>query len=103
MKVLILVITVIFIKTEAWIGVIEFSGNYTSHCYAEQYNIGSMEENETRRIQGLCAEAVCQKDRSIKLTGCAPMMVKPPCYMVDGNISKPFPTCCYEIRCDKSS
>jgi hypothetical protein len=91
-----------FLQVQGWIRVTEFNfnKNYTSHCFGEEHDIGPMEKLEVKRIKGMCAISLCREDRSLKLTGCAPVHILPPCYIVQGNMSKPFPQCCYEKKCD---
>ncbi|XP_060525060.1 uncharacterized protein LOC132701279 [Cylas formicarius] len=86
----------------AWVGLIKrdpSTPDADGYCYSGMYELGSFEKSETKRIGDLCAVATCQEDRDILLSGCAPIQARPPCYVMPGILSKPFPDCCYEIKC----
>ncbi|KAG5880861.1 hypothetical protein JTB14_017788 [Gonioctena quinquepunctata] len=97
----IFILCVLYVSVDAWIGVIgnDPTSKHPGHCFTNDRNIGSMKKLEVKRIEGECAEARCEENKDIKLTGCAPVNVLPPCRIVDGDMSKPFPECCYEIMC----
>lgn len=89
MKSLILVLlNVIFIfKSDAWIALEKFNPenskyninhnltlltiflDSTSHCFGSTYEIGNLDKGERMRLKNLCAEAFCEDNRDIKISG----------------------------------
>ncbi|KAG5880862.1 hypothetical protein JTB14_017789 [Gonioctena quinquepunctata] len=97
----IFILCVLYVSVDAWIGIImdDPTSEHPGHCFTNERNIGSMEKFEVKRLEGECAEARCRENKDIKLTGCGPIAVRPPCIVFEGDLSEPFPKCCYEIIC----
>ncbi|CAH1170026.1 unnamed protein product [Phaedon cochleariae] len=89
------------LSANAWVGIIRSDprSNHLSHCYSSSHNIGSMEKGEEKRLANQCAVARCRENRDIGLSGCGSVAIEPPCHIVKGDLSKPYPLCCYEIEC----
>ncbi|XP_057670089.1 uncharacterized protein LOC130902199 [Diorhabda carinulata] len=66
-------------------------------CYTTIYNLGAFKCEEIKRIRTECATATCRKNGDIYLAGCGVQTVEPPYKMVPGDLSKPFPECCYRM------
>ncbi|EFA00544.1 uncharacterized protein ssp7 [Tribolium castaneum] len=92
-------------QAEGWVGIIKSSpGSKTGGCYTKEYNLGNMLSGETRPIPGICAEATCQGGQGyIDVTGCSVVAADPPCHVVEGDLSKPFPHCCSDVKCDREN
>ncbi|XP_074032377.1 uncharacterized protein [Leptinotarsa decemlineata] len=98
---IIIFLCVLFVSVDAGTGTIHFhhSNRFRGYCFSS--TVGSMENGEERRLEGLCAIAICENNGNIRISGCAPVEVPPPCSVVDGELFKPFPECCFEIECPK--
>ncbi|CAH1102123.1 unnamed protein product [Psylliodes chrysocephalus] len=103
MRYSILIFAIVFAYTDAWVAMSKSDPN-TEHlgdCYTDHNNIGAMMKGETRRLEGQCAEASCGSNRYINLVGCGSVGAVPPCKVVDGDLTKPFPECCEQVECPK--
>ncbi|KAG5864953.1 hypothetical protein JTB14_013839 [Gonioctena quinquepunctata] len=89
------------VTVDAWVAIIPYdpSSNQTSHCYGTDPEVGEMKKGEEKRLASRCVKASCGSNRDIGLTGCGSVQVDPPCKVVEGNLSKPHPECCHEIKC----
>ncbi|CAG9854338.1 unnamed protein product [Phyllotreta striolata] len=88
------------LNVHAWVALIPNNLNKAppGGCYADNNNIGYMDKNEVKRIQGMCAIAKCQGS-FIEMEGCGSVSFAPPCKKLPGDLRKPFPHCCYEKIC----
>ncbi|KAJ8943747.1 hypothetical protein NQ318_011958 [Aromia moschata] len=89
-----------------WTGIVKYNATITprnAYCFTESNSIGALRRGEEKRISGLCAIAVCLNNRDISLLGCGVVQVEPPCYVADGDLSKPYPDCCFEIICPQDN
>ncbi|CAH1170024.1 unnamed protein product [Phaedon cochleariae] len=75
------------------------NSNQTSHCYSTVGDIGAMKEGEEKRLAHVCALANCKPSRDIIIEGCGAAVVQPPCRIGEGDLTKPYPDCCFEIIC----
>ncbi|KAJ8924582.1 hypothetical protein NQ315_000731, partial [Exocentrus adspersus] len=75
---------------------------HDGHCYTDSNNIGALKVDEERRIEGQCVMARCLENKDISLFGCGVVGVAPPCYVAEGDLSKPYPDCCFEIKCPEN-
>ncbi|XP_028136843.2 uncharacterized protein LOC114331456 isoform X2 [Diabrotica virgifera virgifera] len=94
-----LFLCVILVSVNAWVAIIP-ADPATAHlgdCYTNENNLGAFTAGEEKRIEGQCAIATCYDGGEIGLTGCGTVHVEPPLRVIPGDLSKPFPDCCYEI------
>lgn len=72
--------------------------NYTGEgCYSEEY--GEMAFGEDLQPPNECILLSCQKG-GISYVGCSSVNIADEvCKVMPGNLSKPYPDCCYEIKC----
>ncbi|XP_019869747.2 uncharacterized protein LOC109598307 [Aethina tumida] len=71
-------------------------------CYTKTYDLGEFETGETKRVPSQCAIAICNKN-FIDYIGCGVVAVEPPCSVHPGDLAKPHPQCCHEIRCPEDN
>ncbi|XP_018577287.1 uncharacterized protein LOC108915674 [Anoplophora glabripennis] len=94
-----------YISVYSWTAIIPHKkgqSDHGGHCYTDSYKIGALKKFEEKRIQGLCANAECLESKDISILGCGVYTVEPPCYVVPGNLSKPYPECCFEVKCPEN-
>ncbi|KAL3284937.1 hypothetical protein HHI36_019069 [Cryptolaemus montrouzieri] len=48
-------------------------------------------------------EAICSSSGVVNIIGCGLVAVQLPCTVEEGDLSKPYPDCCYEIKCPSST
>ncbi|GJQ84195.1 hypothetical protein Trydic_g14716 [Trypoxylus dichotomus] len=82
----------------AWTAISLNPPNYTGKgCYSE--DLGEMAYGEELQPPNECMLASCQPE-GINYIGCSVASVADQnCKIVPGNLSKPYPDCCYEIKC----
>ncbi|CAG9762132.1 unnamed protein product [Ceutorhynchus assimilis] len=68
-------------------------------CFSKSHGLNSMSIGEVKPLEKTCGKAKCSSDRTIHLTGCGKAKVAPPCHVGPGDLSKPYPECCFEIIC----
>ncbi|XP_044269760.1 uncharacterized protein LOC123014618 [Tribolium madens] len=97
-------VIMVCLQVEGWVAIIVSSpGKKTGGCYTEKYNLGEMKVGEEKPVPGTCAQATCTNDGIINLEGCSKVVAEPPCYLTDGDLSKPFPHCCQEMHCKEEN
>ncbi|XP_045481836.1 U-scoloptoxin(16)-Ssd1a-like [Harmonia axyridis] len=74
---------------------------HPNECWVE--DIGYIASGRTMRLPKQCAEVSCEQNGSYSITGCIVVNVEPPCKVDKGDLSKPYPDCCFEIQCPKKS
>ncbi|XP_034244244.1 uncharacterized protein LOC117646953 isoform X2 [Thrips palmi] len=52
---------------------------------------------------GACVEQECGEDGAVTTTWCGHFMAGPNCRFVRGNLSAPYPECCPQLRCVKTT
>nr|CAH7726877.1 unnamed protein product [Callosobruchus chinensis] len=70
------------------------------HCNTNVNEIGGLANNQTIRIKGECAQATCKDNKQIQITGCSPVGAPPGCVVLPGDLNKPFPECCFIMKCE---
>ncbi|XP_044765185.1 U-scoloptoxin(16)-Ssd1a-like [Coccinella septempunctata] len=74
---------------------------HPNQCWTE--DLGYIESGVTKRLPKQCAELSCGKNGEYTITGCISVNVEPPCTVEKGDLSKPYPDCCFEVKCPKKS
>ncbi|XP_018577288.1 uncharacterized protein LOC108915675 [Anoplophora glabripennis] len=103
----ILFVCALYSSVYSWTAVIEHKkgqSDHGGHCYTDSpvFKIGSLQKYEKKRIESSCLIAECLENKDISLWGCAKHAVEPPCYVVPGNLLKPYPRCCPKIKCPEN-
>ncbi|CAG9762133.1 unnamed protein product [Ceutorhynchus assimilis] len=102
-----LILNIFVISMNCWVGYSLYNqeefiqNNITDdvHCFTTSSGLNSMSNGEIKPFKNDCGYGTCNEDRSISFTGCSVAAIAPPCYIGPGDLSKPFPDCCYEIIC----
>ncbi|KAG4077018.1 hypothetical protein HA402_016005 [Bradysia odoriphaga] len=47
-----------------------------------------------------CTRVTCLEDLSFEYASCGVIGTSPPCYVVKGDESLPYPQCCPDVKCD---
>ncbi|KAJ6642821.1 hypothetical protein Bhyg_07775, partial [Pseudolycoriella hygida] len=47
-----------------------------------------------------CTRVTCNHDLSFDYATCGVVGTAPPCYVVDGDLSLPYPMCCPDVKCN---
>ncbi|KAK9890254.1 hypothetical protein WA026_010364 [Henosepilachna vigintioctopunctata] len=93
------------VHTEGWVGRGKTDADklkdHPNECWVE--NIGYFKNGETKRDPNQCAEVKCEGNGEYSITGCIKVNVEDPCTVNDGDLSKPFPDCCFEIKCPEKT
>lgn len=70
-------------------------------CYDQEtqslYEVGT----ENAR-PGFCERIYCYKDFSMVIHGCGTIAAGPGCEVVAGDLNKPYPFCCDQVKCTAS-
>uniref|UniRef100_A0A6P7F6W8 Uncharacterized protein LOC114326951 isoform X1 n=1 Tax=Diabrotica virgifera virgifera TaxID=50390 RepID=A0A6P7F6W8_DIAVI len=101
---ILLIVAITFFEVQAWVGTLR-SDPGTEHlgdCYSSSEGVGAMKFGEEKRLEGECVQLVCSKNRDIQEIGCGSVGIAPPCKIMPGDLSKPYPDCCYEISCPET-
>ncbi|CAH0546413.1 unnamed protein product [Brassicogethes aeneus] len=93
-----------FLLVEGWVGIIEPDKDYKGDaaCFTKHEELGEFKLGEEKRMKE-CAIAICETKGMIRITGCGVVAVAPPCQVVKGDLSKPYPKCCFEIKCPEDN
>ncbi|KAL3289975.1 hypothetical protein HHI36_023356 [Cryptolaemus montrouzieri] len=73
---------------------------HENQCWVDE--IGYMNNGETKRTPKQCSEVTCDKGGAYTINGCISVHVEPPCTVGEGDLSKPYPDCCFEVKCPEN-
>ncbi|XP_044744804.1 U-scoloptoxin(16)-Ssd1a-like [Coccinella septempunctata] len=70
---------------------------HPNQCWTEE--VGYVDIGKKKNIPKRCAELSCEKNGRYIIQGCGAIHVQPKCQVKKGDQSKPYPDCCFKIKC----
>ncbi|KAK9710647.1 Single domain von Willebrand factor type C [Popillia japonica] len=95
---LVLTLVTFITLVDSWMAFSPNPENYTGPgCYNKDY--GELSLSQEIQPNGVCMVIVCERG-GLSYRGCSSVDIDDEnCSVMPGNLSKPYPKCCYEIKC----